>query len=245
MTTKLTPQEISSLLHVGINAANIYMLLITNGALPAKKIKELLEISADDLKKSLSELEFRNLAFETIIDDKAIYEAASLMQLEDKATRDQDTINALRGTIIPSIQAKEKINLVRYEGFEGIRKVYIEILEEAIKNKEPILAFENNEINAKIGTAFFDNYIKKRVQNKVEALVICPKGKADKEYQENFESKYTKIKLIDDFPIGSNVNITGKLVMTFSASPAQGTLRSNQQEAETLKAVFHKLWKSI
>ena len=245
MTTKLTPQEISSLLHVGINAANIYMLLTTNGALPIKAICELLEISNDEVNKSILELEFHNLVFETIIDDKAIYEAASIMQLEDKISRDQETINNLRGSIIPSIQSKEKINLVRYEGFEGIRKVYIEILEEAIRTKEPILAFENNEINSKIGTAFFDNYIKKRTQNKVQALVICPKGEADKAYQENFESEFTKIKLIEDFPIGSNVNITGKLVMTFSTNPSQGTLRSNQQEAKTLKAVFHKLWKSV
>ena len=93
-----------------------------------------------------------------------------------------------------------------------------------------------------LGASFTDNYIRKRINSKIKAYVITPDTPQDREYKGNFEGNYTFIRLIHDFKIKANINIVGDLVMTFTIDPAQGTLRRNADEAQTLKVIFHKLW---
>jgi hypothetical protein len=135
----------------------------------------------------------------------------------------------------------EPLGIVKYEGWEGIREVYEEVLAEAIRTGEDILAFESNkEFN--LGEEFTEEYVKNRFKNKIKAFVICPTAPEDHKYKDNHENKFTKIKLIKDLKFDANVNIVGDLVMTFSPNPEQGTLRRDRSEANTWKSLFKFMW---
>ena len=134
-----------------------------------------------------------------------------------------------------------QLGIVKYEGQEGIKQVYLEVLEEAIKTGEDILAFERNE-GFDVEEEFVEKYVGSRVQNKVSAQVICPATKEDEAYKKNHENKYTKIKLIKELDLDANINVVGDLVMTFSTNPEQGTLRRDRSEANTWKTLFRFLW---
>lgn len=247
MIGRLILEDISELLHISNEASEIYVSLLKHGTLSKEETKNLLNLKDKKLQEATDELISRNLIYKRYNDEKKeVFEAASIMQLEEKLERDKEAIVSLRDAIVPSIKPMEKINLVRYEGFEGIRKVYLEVLEEAIKTKEPILAFETipDKEDSPIGKIFLENYLARRIENGVQAKVIAPRSKASEKYKANNDNHLTQTKLLDDFHLRGTINIAGDLVMTYSVSPPIGTLRKNAMEAESLKAIFYKLWEN-
>ena len=247
MIGRLIIDDVSQLLHVSKDASEIYVILLKHGVLTEKKVMKLLDLSEKAFKKAIEKLTIRNLVIlRQDSKNQTILETTSIMQLEEKLDRDMESLSNLKNTIVPSIQPIEKINLVRYEGFEGIRKVYIEVLEEAIKTNEPILAFESipDKEDSPIGKIFLENYLTKRLENNIEAKIIAPATQASKEYKESNENNLTQAKLLEDFNLKNTINITGDLVMSYSINPPLGTLRRNPLEAGSLKAIFNKIWKN-
>ncbi len=142
----------------------------------------------------------------------------------------------------PALERKEVISILKYEGWEGVRQVYMEVLEEAIKKGEPILAFEDNEEHDLFRKEFFDNYIQKRFASKVKAYVLGPNNASNRRYKKRAEGEFTEVTLLDNFNVETNINIVGDLLMTFSLNPIQGTIRRNYKEAKTFKTIFWKMW---
>lgn len=136
----------------------------------------------------------------------------------------------------------KKPGIMVYEGWEGIEKVYLEVLKEAQKNGEEILAFESGADIENLDNAFVSQYIQKRITKKIVAYVITPNAQEDQEYQKIYEGKYTFIRLLSKFSLGANINIVGDLVMSFTIHPPQGTIRRDKEEAKSQKAIFWKLW---
>lgn len=237
-------KEISSLLRITEIAADIYIELLINSELSRKKLAVFTNYDLSEVDQAIEELISRGLI--TAIENsnqEEVFQALSIMQVEEKLERDKQVFKNLQKFVIPKIQAPDKLEILKYEGWEGIRQVYMEVLEEAIKTGEDIYAFESNLDNSELGDEFLNSYVSKRVKNKVTAHVICPTNSEDVSYKESTEGKYTKIRLINSFPMDANFNIVGELVMVFStdANP-RGVLRRNAAEAKTLKAVFEQLW---
>lgn len=131
----------------------------------------------------------------------------------------------------------EDLGIIKYEGWEGIKRAYEEILAEAIKTGEDILAFERNK-DFNMEEIFTKEYVDSRIRHKVKALVICPQTKEDYQYKKKYENKYTKVKLIKNLLLDASINIVGDLIMSFSTNPERGTLRRDKAEANTLKFLF-------
>lgn len=144
-----------------------------------------------------------------------------------------------------SKETRETIGIMKYEGWEGVKQVYLEVLEEAIKTGEPILAFEKNDEYDPFREEFFDDYIQKRFAGKVKAYVIGPNTNSNKAYKRRTEGEFTKVRLLDDLDFKTNINIVGDLLMTFSLEPVQGIIQRNCQETKTFKAIFWKMWNMI
>jgi len=148
-----------------------------------------------------------------------------------------------QGKLRIPVEEKETISILKYQGWKGVKQVYLEILEEAINKGEPILAFEKNEDHDLFRDEFFDDYIQKRFANKVKAYVINPATPANTEYRKNAEGEFTEIRVLDDFDFEENMNIVGDIVVTFSVNPVQGMIRKSRKEANTLKSLFWRTWK--
>lgn len=138
----------------------------------------------------------------------------------------------------------ENLGIIKYQGWDGIKKVYEEILAEAIKTGEDIFAFEKGMEDESLDNTFFIKYTKKRIKKKINAFVMTSDTDFDIKYKKENEGKYTFVKLISNFDIKTNINIVGDLVMTFTTNPEKGTLRRDKNEAETFKYLFQKIWKS-
>jgi hypothetical protein len=239
-------KEIRELLNLSEAGASVYVELLTHGEISLKQLNLFTNYSLDELKKGISELYEKHLIQNvTSSEGDELYHPLSTLQIEERLAMEKEALLNLKKFIIPQFEEPQKLGIVKYEGCEGIRQVYLEILEEAIKTGEDIYAFENKISDTAIGEIFLENYIKKRLSSKVKAFVICPNTTQDQIYKENYSGKYTEVKLIKDFKLDANINIVGNLVMTFSINPHQGTLRRDLAEANTFKSIFKVLWDSV
>lgn len=235
--------EISELLNIGATATDIYIELLTHGELTADQLDMFMQYTPKEIEPGLEELLERGLVYQvSSASGDAVYQALSILQLEEKMDRERAILGSLKKIILPRLQQPEKLGVIKYEGWEGIRKVYMEILEEAIKTGENIIALESNVDKSDIGKDFLERYINKRITNKVKAFVISPQNETDMIYQKEYQGKYTEVKLLRNFNIDANINIVGNLVMTFSIDNPRGTLRRNLAEANTWRSVFWEIW---
>jgi predicted transcriptional regulator len=240
---KIQYQDIAELLGIDMQSAKIYLELLIHHDLKIDEIQKLTGVNKILIMRELRALIKCNLVTEIKTGKKTVfYQGISLLQLEEKLERDKLVFQHLKKVIVPALQQTQKLGILKYEGIEGIRKVYLEILEEAKKTGEDILAIESGIDVEVLGDAFVQNYINRRLSSKIKAYVITPNSSKDKEYKEDYDGTLTQIKLLPDFKIASNINIVGDLVMTFSIHPHQGTLRRDKAEADTFKSIFKKLW---
>ena len=240
---KIRYQDIAELLGISEPGAKIYVELMMHYMLSAADIRKLTGMDGKKIKAELARLIGQNLVKKMQktrgVD---VFKGISLLQLEERLERDKIIFQNLKKVILPVLNQPQKLGIIKYEGIEGVRKVYLEILEEARKNGEDIYAIESGKDFEVLGEAFIHNYVQKRISSKVRAHIITPNSLEDKAFKEDYEGKYTSIKLLPDFNIKANMNIISNLVMTFSLSPLQGTLRMDRDEAATLKEIFKKIW---
>lgn len=234
------------MLYIQQTDADVYVTLLTHGELSKEELKSLFGAGNVKIDKAILNLLKRGLIWE-LANDKGdhIYQALSMLQLEEKLERDREIVRHLKKFVMPKIQQPQKLGIVRYEGIEGIQKVYIEVLEEAKKTGETILAFETELDAPPIGKVFLENYIENRIKSGVRAFVIAPDTQADRTYKKNYQGKFTFVKLVPGLEIEANINIVGDLVMSYAIDAQEGVLRRNSSEANTLKSAFMKLWESL
>lgn len=226
--------------------ADIYVDFLMHEELPKKEIIKFLKYNLKEVEQSIENLIERGfITVSDSSDQNEIYKLVPFwgVKAENRPPEiSQQTIDELVKYVLPEIRRTEELGVIRFDGWDGIEKVYWEILEEAIEKNEKIYALESNNDKSIIGQGFLDTYIKKRVESNVVAHVICPNRESDQKYKAEHESECTKIKTIDAIEIDANINICGDLVMSFSIQNRQGVLRRNKAEANTLRSVFMQLW---
>ena len=237
----LSLQDISTLLNISSMSAEIYFELLVHGEFPKKQLLKIFDAKPEEINQGLEELLSKHLIYEIHDNGYSSYQAGSFLLLEEQLERQKRTLKNLK-QIIRQIIKPPKPGIIVYEGVEGIRKVYEEILEEALQTQEDILAFERGVDLENLDETFIDKYIAKRIRKKIKAYVITPDALPDRKYLENYEGNYTFIKMLSDFPIKANFNIVGDLVMAFSPNPIKGILIRDADIATTLKVFFRGYW---
>lgn len=236
-------RRVGSFLGIRPRSADLYMAFLAHDTLSPTEVQQLFGLPEQEVKLHLQELVGKGL-IQSIQENGSgsVYQAVSLVGMADRFTKNPALLTTLESFLPTTVRLAPQLGIVKYEGLDGIRRAYLEILEEAKKCGEPILAFEKGVDAQTLGIPFIDRYIRKRLQAKVEAYIISPSENADKEYKQKYEGPLTHVKIVPSIDIHANINIVGDLVMSFDLDPAQGTLRKDRSEAQTFKAIFRELW---
>lgn len=149
---ELKIEEIASALFLTKEASKVYIELLTHTQLTQEEIKKFLKFSDSQLKISLELLLQKGFICQA---EKNIFKLSSLFQIEEKIEHDKKVLYNLQRYILPKAQQKD-LSIVKYEGIEGVRKVYLEVLEEAKATGETILAYESGLDAITIGSLFVD-----------------------------------------------------------------------------------------
>ncbi len=243
MSPNVSLSTVAAALGLDLQTADIYASILAHGAITKDDLQLLLDLPAGSVIASLTHLLAKDLVYHTSVNERDEFRAADLYSLPPSLSHNSVLMRELESLLPPTLRLSQKLGIVKYEGLSGIRKVYLEVLEEAEKCGEPILAFERGLDAASLGTAFVEKYVQRRIDAGIEAYVLSPATTKDREYKKQYEGSLTHVKLLPDFDIKANINVVGDLVMSFDLDLPQGTLRRDKAEAQTVKTLFRELWK--
>ncbi|QDT91468.1 hypothetical protein [Gimesia algae] len=229
--------QLAELLGVSPVCVEAYVALVVLGSLKKQQVNDVLGVPTYVCDQALATLRKRNFITKGLL----TYRTVPYTQLDRLTDRQRRAFGYIAG-FRRKDNVHDGVGMMQYEGYEGIQRVYLEVLDEAIANDESILAFESGLDAESVGDEFMQAYIEKRIAAKVPAFVLSPNEEQDQAYKAHYEGNLTHVQLVDGLALEANVNVVGSLVMTYTLNPARGTIRRDQGEAETLKCVFWKLW---
>ena len=214
--------------------------------LPFAKIQDLCGESEKRIQQGIEELKRKDLLiFKTDSQGHETFQAPPVFELEQKFHEPKGIFSDFKKIIEPRLHSSGELGITKYNGWEGIRYAYEEILKEAIKTQNSFFSYETNIVNQMLGEKFVKKFIEKRKKARIKAFVICPFSKEDVKYREEYCDKYTKIRLVKGINFPANINIVGHKVLTFSINPPQGTIRNDIAEADTQRSIFWDYWRRL
>ncbi|MFT4250396.1 MAG: TrmB family transcriptional regulator [Candidatus Woesearchaeota archaeon] len=226
-------------LGLGKNEAKIYLSLLKNKDLTVNHIAKKSSVHRVNVYDSIRKLVEKGLVFEVEVAKKKVYRANHPSNLKDLLKEKENKLE----TILPQLETyyDSTENQARiYEGFEGIKLIINDMLEE----KKDILAFGiPKELPEKLGS-FLATFHRKRIANKQRILHI---------YNENATERITFLKELEysdakylpsEYTVPAATLVYGNKTSfwIFSKQPFCVVITSEEM-AQTYTKYFNLLWK--
>lgn len=145
------------------------------------------------------------------------------------------------------IDKKPKIKY--YEGIEGIKEIYKDILK--YPNKEElawIAGLPVSNPNNPFYGFFYNYFIPGRIKNKIWTRMITSDREGMEKYKTREEKEFRKTKLINHnkFPIDASINLYGdNKISIISFDEQVGLIIESEKIYTTLKSIFEMHWEAI
>jgi HTH-type transcriptional regulator, sugar sensing transcriptional regulator len=246
-----------ALINLGLSdeESQIYLSLLSKGQQSASdlakstKVKRtyIYSVSASLIKKGLVSQVKKGKAkvFNPLSPDKLLTLAQEKKQ---KAQQAEQTLEA----ILPNLKTKFEVVdakpvVTYYEGIEGIKKVYMDTINE----RETIYSFmQNADIDPQLREWLKEIYVKERVKYAVPAKVILASGDFANEYVKRSKDLVREVKVVQSnkYPFQVEVNIYGDKIafMNFkSKADPLGVIIENKDLAQTMLTFFNLTWNEL
>ena len=131
-----------------------------------------------------------------------------------------------------------KPNVMYFEGIQGV----IDIYEDMIATGQEIRGWTDiQKINEALGD-YHEEFIQKRVKNKITSYAIMPKNPINDRYAEKSEMR--NVKFSDYLPINGEIRIYGEkvAVITFHAEKPVGFVFSGSVMSSIFRGLFEHAW---
>jgi len=224
--------------------ATIYIKLIELGSSTANDISKHTKILRQTVYEVLERLLDKGLISYTIKSGVRYFESASPHRLNDMLLEKQQLILP----IIPQLESLHKIALLKpkievYEGIDGLKSIYTDITKSSPKI---LLEYGNSAIFIEVMKLYFiDNYIKRRIENRIHVKIITEPGKNTRKLYSGDkkllrETKYlTEMRTVKTATYIYNNKIA---LLSFEKNPV-GVIIENESFANTQKIIFEMMWK--
>lgn len=249
--------DTQSLISIGLtkNEAELYLLTLNLGEATAADIARSSKLKRPTTYKTLDSLEAKSLLLKLKGRKKTTYQPAppsTLLELAEKRQEELKRSELTLKTLLPHLTSAYTLSVDRpivkvFEGVEGLKKIYMETLEDA----QPILSFlQTQEVDPEMYKWLTTKYVEKRAAKKIPAKVIVASGKWSKEYKEQDikEDRFSKIVDSTKFPFQHEVMIFGDKVAFVNYKRGEnliGIIIHHPQIAQTMKAIFDLSWSNI
>ena len=168
-----------------------------------------------------------------------------IKEKKKKLNKEEERIKKIIPSLINQQKKEAEYSSRIYEGFNGMKTLYDEIIDYLSKSKEYFKGFTMGEdYNVEKINLFFHNYDAKRRERKIKTKLIGTKSQKkflDKEYRKkpNLSIKYTKNKI----PFGTIVFGDKLAILNWSGKPVAFLIQS-KQTAKSTEDLFDELWKT-
>ncbi|MEK6927528.1 MAG: helix-turn-helix domain-containing protein [Nanoarchaeota archaeon] len=235
------------LVEYGLNEkeAKVYLALLELGMSTANEIAEkadLVRTTTYDVLKGLREKGIVG----KVIKNKIIYfeaaEPEKLIQLtEEKGRKIKKIISQLKGL---RGKKKELLEVELFEGKEGIKTVYQDILNE----RKQLLAFSNTHFIYNVLPFYVPHFVNQRVKKKIFIKLLTEKTKESLSLmkgRDKFEMRETRfVEEMKDIPITEYIYGDNIAVLGTDIKNPMGLIIRNKDFAKAQKLLFDLAWKN-
>ncbi|EKE10647.1 MAG: transcriptional regulator, TrmB [uncultured bacterium] len=227
--------------------AKVYLASLELGEANIQRIAEKSGIKRTTVYDVLDSLKKMGVVSTVKKDKKIVYYAENPKVLEDGL----DEKKVLLANIMPELLSFDNLidkkPKVRYfEGFNGIKEVYLDTLK--YPDRE-MLSWVAEEAFYDFDTEFLNNvYHPKRIKNKIWTREIASDDPETRKYQEKDESSLRKTKLLSEkkFPLDTGISLYGKnKIGIVSFNEEIGLIIESERIYRTLKSMFEFFWENL
>ena len=224
--------------------ARIYLAALELGPATIQNIADKSSIKRTTVYQILDKLKEQGLVSETTDKKRKLIVAADPVNLK----RNIKTKEQLLNNILPNLQALSNLNPIKpkitfYKGIEGYREIYLDTLKAKTKTALWISPFEIQQET--IGEEFLNDYIDKRVKNKIWIKLI-QKISADTPARffdpRLHEKQFKQVRFLTEATSVPNVIVVydNKVAIMSTKKEGFGFVVESKDYAESMK-IFHKL----
>ncbi len=232
--------------------SDLYELLLKLGETPVADIIQRSGLKRPTVYKALYSLEKKGLVKQQDIKKKLHFRPESptlLLEQAESKYKEAEQARSVLQTVIPELLSSYTLSVERpvveiYEGVEGLKKIYVDTLED----RKPIFAvLQTEEVEPELYKWLEEEYGPKRAKLKIHAKVIVASGDWSSTYRKKDISYYRTTLLVPKakFPFKHEVDIYGDKVAFIQfkkGEPLIGIIIKHPLIAETMKAWFDLAW---
>ncbi len=165
----------------------------------------------------------------------------------EKIQKDLQRKESLFSEILPQLRSIHNISGIKpktrfYEGLEGVREVYWDIL----KYSGEFVAFGSEDVVNILGEKWTEDYIKVRVKKNIHVRAILPKTEyLEKEIKGRDQEQLRATKLIDikKYPFSIEIDIYGHQKVALISNKEQlAVIIESAEIFNTMKFIFELAW---
>lgn len=249
--------SLSFLQKIGLSVQEslIYEILVKEGELPFSQVIVKVGLKRPTVYKLLYSLQEKGLV--DVRDVKKKLHARpqppeKLLKIADASYKDieltrQSLLSFLPGLNSLYINSTEKPVVKTYEGIEGLKEIYEDLLNEG----KPIYALvQAATVEPELYEWLTTTFVRKRIKAKLHVKALVASSKASKVYVDKSKQEYRTAKLIDGekFPFQHEVEIYGDKVAIIHYKrdePLIGIVIHHPQIALTMRAWFDLAWGNV
>ncbi len=238
----MNPEEALENFGLTNREAKVYLALLESGLVTAHEIAKKTKILRQTVYDILSSLIEKGLVSYFIKSGKKFFEAADPSKFKSILKEKEEIIDK----ILPKLESLKEFTKLKpkvefYEGIEGLKTIYNDI----IKNAETLYEYGNAENYVKtLRLHFIKNYIKKRVEAKIKLRLITEKDEKTEEVSKTDKKIFRETKSLEVMKEIQTINYiyANKFaILTLTKEPI-GIIIENKEIAETQKKIFESLW---
>jgi sugar-specific transcriptional regulator TrmB len=229
---------------IGLNEKEsiIYLELLKEKSATASKIAKLTKINRTTAYLELEILMKRGLASYTIKDSKRYYQPASPKKLIEILDTKKKKIKSILPQLELLSSEKEEIKIETYEGKEGLKTFYQDIL----NNATEVLAFGTTGLAFEILKFEFPHFIKDCIKKNIKARYIS--SETTRKQLSKLPRKMVKIKYLDKKYLAKVTTLIYKnkvAIQSLQKNKIYITVTTDKNLYETYKNYFEFMWNSI
>lgn len=226
--------------------AKVYLTVLELGTSIASTIARRSEIKRVTVYTILDDLKRKWIANETTKDDVKFYSVISpdilLKQLEQKFESFKEKVPEL---LALAEKFGNKTRIQFFEGLEGMKKVYAELLTSKDHSIRSFLW--SHEAHPVLRDYLNEHFVPQRVKYKIKAKVICCESEDNKSYHKVNKKNLIEVKFIKDdiFKLSCGIDIyAGNKVsiVLFSKEEMSGLIVTSKRFHDTLASIFDFIW---
>ncbi len=240
-------QQMFKRLGFSANEVKVLLCLFQKKQANAKTISKLTLISFSSVEYVLQTMVKRNLATSRHAEEGALYIACSDADFKAWLDGERNRINTMYNEAEEEMkiflhdthEQNWKPEVTYYEGVEGIKEIYDDILKE---EKEIYCFTDVVKMGNILGDEFLKDIVEKRKKKQASLFAIEPLFLKD--IVEKRKNKFTQVRLVDIKPINGEIRIYGNkvAVITFDDEKPVGFLFEGKIIADLFKVFFKSYW---